>query len=709
MNRSPRFRTSRTLACAAALLCGAQGLSAQSTAPAAPTAGGDAPATAVLPPVQVRGHYDNDIGTSDAASEGAVTQRLIQNRPALRPGEILEFVPGMIVTQHSGNGKANQYFLRGFNLDHGTDFATFVDGMPVNMVTHAHGQGYTDLGFLIPELVRRIDYRKGPYFAREGDFASAGSARLALLDTLPRPLAEITLGQRDYRRGLFAGSTQLGESGVSLLGAVEAQTHNGPWKVPEDQRKFNGWLRATQRDGNSDRALTFMAYDARWTSTDQIPAALVENGTLDRFGSLDPSDGGRSRRISLSGSTRTTLNDGAWQASAYAVSSKLNLFSNFTYFLDDPVNGDQFEQAERRRMFGGELSRVWDVTLGGREHAFTLGLQARHDRLDPVGLYRNRARDRLATTVEAEVKQTQAGVYGEWNARWTPWLRSIAGLRADAARFDVDSSVAGNSGKASDEQLSPKLGLVFGPWQQTEFFVNAGRGFHSNDARGTTARFSPDGTESLDPVPGLAASRGTELGLRTVIVPGLQSSFAVWRLDLDSELVYIGDAGTTEPSGASRRSGVEWNNHWVLDDVGLPGWLLDLDLAASRARFRDAPSGSDRVPGSVDRVASFGIGYAPEGGRWFGHFQVRHFGPRDLVEDGSEQSSATTLAYLRGGWRPTASLTLAIDVFNLFDREASDIDYFYDSRPIQGGPAAEDRHFHPVEPRTLRVTASYRF
>ncbi|MBA2722374.1 MAG: TonB-dependent receptor [Methylibium sp.] len=693
----------RVLACAAALLCSAPGIRAQ------PSPAPQVAQTATLPPVEVRGHYDNDIGTSDAASEGAVTQRLIQNRPALRPGEILEFVPGMIVTQHSGNGKANQYFLRGFNLDHGTDFATFVDGMPVNMVSHAHGQGYTDLNFLIPELVRRIDYRKGPYFAREGDFASAGSARLALLDTLPRPLAEITLGQRDYRRGLFAGSTQLGESGVALLGAVEAQTHDGPWKVPEDLRKFNGWLRASQRDGNNDRALTFMAYDARWTSTDQIPAARVADGTLDRFGSLDPSDGGRSRRISLSSSTRTTLNDGAWQASAYAVSAKLNLFSNFTYFLDDPVNGDQFEQAERRRMFGGELSRVWDVMLGGRAHAFTLGLQARHDRLDPVGLYRNRERDRLATTVEAEVKQTQAGVYGEWNARWTPWLRSIAGLRADAARFDVDSSVAGNSGKASDEQLSPKLGLVFGPWQQTEFFVNAGRGFHSNDARGTTARFSPDGTESLDPVPGLAASRGAELGLRTVIVPGLQSSLAVWRLDLDSELVYIGDAGTTEPSGASRRSGVEWNNHWVLDELGLPGWLLDLDLAASRARFRDAPSGADRVPGSVDRVASFGIGYAPEGGRWFGHFQVRHFGPRDLVEDGSEQSSATTLAYLRGGWRPSPSVTLALDVFNLFDRKASDIDYFYESRPVQEGTAAEDRHFHPVEPRTLRVTASYRF
>jgi hypothetical protein len=682
------------LACAAALPASAQ----------------REPATAVLPPVEVRGHYDTGLGTSDAASEGAVTQRLIANRPALRPGEILEFVPGMIVTQHSGDGKANQYFLRGFNLDHGTDFATFVDGMPVNMVTHAHGQGYTDLNFLIPELVQRIDYRKGPYFAREGDFSSAGSARMSLIDALPRSLAELSLGQRGYRRGVFAGSTALGEGGANLLGAVEAQTNDGPWDVPEDQRKFNGWLRLSQRDGDTHRALTFMAYDARWTATDQVPQRAVADGRLDRFDSLDPSDGGRSQRFSLSGSTRTALDGGEWRASAYVIASELELFSNFTYFLDDPVNGDQFEQAERRRLVGGEISRLWDVVLGGRAHSFRLGLQARHDRLDPVGLYRTRERDRLATTVEAEVRQTQAGLYGEWGAQWTTWLRSQIGLRADSARFDVGSSIAANSGKASDEQLSPKLSLVFGPWRQTEFFVNAGRGFHSNDARGTTARLAPGGAEALDPVPGLAASRGSEIGLRTTVVPGLQSSLALWRLDLDSELVYIGDAGTTEPSGASRRHGIEWNNHWVLDELGWPGWLLDLDLAASKARFRDAPSGADRVPGAVDRVASFGLSYAPEAGRWFGHFQLRHFGPRDLVEDGSQRSASTTLAYLRGGWRASPAFSLTVDVFNLFDREASDIDYYYASR-LPGEPAGglEDRHFHPVEPRTLRVTASFRF
>ncbi len=654
-----------------------------------------------LPPVQVQGHYENGVGTSDAASAGAVTQRLIANRPALRPGELLEFVPGMIVTQHSGDGKANQYFLRGFNLDHGTDFATWVDGMPANMVSHAHGQGYTDLNFVIPELVRRIDYRKGPYAAREGDFSTAGSARLALVDSLSEASAQLTLGQRGDRRGLRAGSTVLGAGGATLLGAVEAQANDGPWDVPEDQRKLNALLRASQRDGGGERSLTLMAYDARWTSTDQIAARAVEQGLIGRFGSLDPSNGGRSQRFSLSASTRTALADGQWQASAYAVRSRLNLFSNFTYFAADPVNGDQFEQAERRVLAGGEVSRRWDFGAHGAEQSIEAGAQLRHDRLSPVGLYLNRARARLSTTSEADVRQTHLGVFADWSARWTPWLRSVAGVRADSKRFDVSSSIAGNSGTADDAALSPKLSLVFGPWQKSEFFVNAGRGFHSNDARGTT--------DGAAPVPGLVPGTGMELGARTQLVPGLQTSAALWQLDLDSELVYIGDAGVTEPTFGSRRRGIEINNHWVLDGMGLPGWWFDLDLAASRARYRGAPAGADRVPGAVDRVASLGIAYAPEASRWFGAFQLRHFGPRDLVEDGSQRSAATTLAYLRGGFKPLPGLSLTLDIFNLFDREASDIDYYYESRLAVEASAVADRHFHPVEPRTLRVTAAWKF
>jgi hypothetical protein len=573
------------------------------------------------------------------------------------------------------------------------------------MVSHAHGQGYSDLNFLIPELVSRIGYRKGPYFASEGDFASAGSARISLLDDLPGGLAQVTLGQNDYRRALLAGSRSFGV--FDLLGALELAGHDGPWQVPADQHKVNALVRATQRDGNGERSLTFMAYNSRWTATDQIAQRAVDAGTLDRFGSLDPTDGGRTQRVSLSAQQRTSTADGGEsRVSVYAITSRLNLFSNFTYLLDDPTNGDQFEQAERRRVFGAEASRRWSLAPGGYDSLLTVGAQLRHDRLSPVGLHLTTQRQRLSTTQESAVRQTQLGLYGELATTWTPWLRSVAGLRADGYRAKVTSSIPENSGSSRDWLASPKLSLIFGPWRQTELFVNAGAGFHSNDARGTVARISPREGTPIDSVPPLSKSRGAELGVRTEIVRGLQSSLALWRLDLDSELVFVGDAGDTEASRPSRREGIEWNTHWALDALGWKSWLLDLDLATSRARFKeDAPEGN-RVPGAVGRVASFGLTYAPEG-RWFGHFQLRYFGPRDLTEDGSQRSRSTTLAYLRLGFRPTKDSRLALDVFNLFDRKANDIEYFYASR-LAGEDTAgiEDRHFHPVEPRTVRLTFS---
>ena len=482
-----------------ALLVPASAL-AQSVADAGPIDAGARPES--QEEIEVVGHYENAIGTSDAASEGRITRQLVEDRPILRPGEVLELVPGLIITQHSGSGKANQYFLRGFNLDHGTDFATFVDGMPVNQPTHAHGHGYSDLNLLIPELVRRIDYRKGPYFASDGDFASAGSARLSLMDELPRGLAQLTLGEHG-RRALLA------QSGGHWLGALELQGNDGPWVEPERLHKLNGWLRWSDNSERVQRSVTLMAYNARWNATDQIPARAA----LDSFASLDPSDGGRTQRISLSAQQRVTLDDGDWRVSAYAIGSRLNLWSNFTYFLDDPVNGDQFEQAERRHTHGGEASRRWSFELVGREAQLTVGAQARDDRLSPIGLYRTVRRERAATTQEQQVRQREFGVYGEFATTWTPWLRSIAGLRTDRWQARVEGL-----GSRSASLTSSKLSLVFGPWRQTEAFVNWGTGFHSNDARGALA--------ATDPAPPLVKSRGAELGLRSEIVPGLQSSLA---------------------------------------------------------------------------------------------------------------------------------------------------------------------------------------
>ena len=654
------------------------------------------------PVVRVMGHYDNAVGTSDAASQGVITADLVANRPALRTGELLEFVPGMIVTQHSGDGKANQYFLRGFNLDHGTDFATYVDGMPVNMRTHAHGQGYSDLNFLIPELVQRIDYMKGPYFADQGDFASAGAARFRIADRLPAGLASLSLGSFGYRRGLLAGSTA--GAGGTLLYGLELGRNDGPWDVPEGVRKLNALLRYSRGGADDGWSLTAMAYRNRWRSTDQVPLRAVESGLIGRFGSLDPSDGGATARTSLSYALKQRGAGTLFELDAWLVRSRLDLFSDFTYALADPDGGDQFQQSERRTLAGANVAQTWTADWGGLAVRNKLGLQARHDRIDPVGIYGTVARVRTATVREDRVREGSAALYAENVVQWQPWLRSVAGLRYDAYRFCVASSIAGNSGSAAAAIVSPKLSLILGPWERTEFFANAGRGFHSNDARGTTQTRLPDGSPA-DPVSPLVATRGAELGLRTEIVPGLQSSMALWRLDIDSELLFVGDAGATAPSRASRRRGIEWNNHYI----AAPGMLFDLDVALSHARYAGHDPGGDDIPGSLNRVVA--AGFTLEGrGRWSGGAELRHFGPRPLVEDGSVRSASTTLAYARVGYRLAPRTRLTLDVFNLFDRKASDIDYYYASR-LPGEPArgVDDIHFHPVEPRSLRLTLQHGF
>lgn len=669
---------------------------------------GDA-VVAALERVEVSGrHYDNAVGSTDAASQGAIRAELLKSRPALRPGEVLEFVPGVIVTQHSGDGKANQYFLRGFNLDHGTDFATTVNGLPVNMPTHGHGQGYSDLNFLIPELVDRIEYRKGPYFARNGDFAAAGSADIAYRQTLDEGFAALTLGRRGFQRFVGAGSTALG-GGLNLLGAVELQRNDGPWKQPERLRKSNGVLTLSGGNRTEGWSASLMGYDARWNSADQIPERLIDAGLLDgrpfgRFDAVDPSDGGQTRRTSLSGEWHRAADGQATQVAAYAIGYRLQLFSNFSYAMERPAAGDQFSQQDRRSIYGASLSHGFDHGLGALQARTEVGLQLRHDRIR-VGLFDSVQRRITGTTRDDEVGETLAGLYGQTAVELTPWLRGVAGLRADQARFKVDSlSNAANSGRASAHLFSPKFSLIAGPWARTEFFFNAGRGFHSNDARGTTATVDPRTGAAVDKVPGLVAARGMELGARTEWVPGLQSSLALWKLDFDSELVYSGDSGATEPNRPSTRRGIEWNNRYVP-----MRWLLvDADLAWTHARFADFDAAGDRIPNAVDRVGSIAVTLR-ELGPWSASLQWRYLGTGALVEDNRVRSRPSLTTNLRVARKLRARGELTLDVFNLFDRKVNDIEYFYASQlPGEAAPVA-DRHVHPAEPRTLRVTLKLGF
>lgn len=690
-----RMKTTRYTRHGAAVLALQLGAASALAAPA-----GEAPVEAPQV-VAVIGHYDNAVGTSDAASQGRITTSLIASRPALRTGELLEFVPGMIVTQHSGDGKANQYFLRGFNLDHGTDFATFVDGMPVNMRSHAHGQGYSDLNFLIPELVQRIDYQKGPYFADTGDFASAGAARIRLADTLPG-MASVTLGGNGYRRTVAVDSSAY--AGGNLLYALEANRNEGPWETPEGVRKYSAVLRYSAGGADQGYSITGMAYRNRWRATDQVPQRALDAGLIGRYGTLDASDGGISSRYSLSYALHRRSADSRFEFSAYALHSSLDLYSNFSYLLENPEQGDQFQQSERRNVAGADASNTWLHELGGVAMRSKIGVQARYDKVSPLGLYATAARARTGVIREDRVDEGSAALYAENVASWLPVFRTVAGLRYDAYRFKVGSDTAGNSGKASGGMVSPKLSLILGPWARTEYFLNFGRGFHSNDARGITQTRAEDGT-AVQPVTPLAATRGYEAGLRSELLPGLQSSLALWKMDSASELVYVGDAGDTEASGASRRSGVEWNNHYI----ARPWLLFDLDLATSRARYRHAEAGAKYISGALERAASFGV-TVTDLRRWSGALQLRYFGPRPLTEDNSVRSASTALAYARLAYKLSPGTALTLDVFNLLDKKASDIEYYYASRlPGEAAGGVSDRHLHPVEPRTFRLTLTHRF
>ncbi|MFM7024994.1 MAG: TonB-dependent receptor [Limnohabitans sp.] len=659
-----------------------------------------------LAPVEVVGHYDNAPGTSEAASQGAIGAELLQGQALLRPAEVLEHIAGMVVTQHSGDGKANQYFLRGMNLDHGTDFATTLDGVPINLPTHAHGQGYSDLNLLIPELVRRIDYRKGPYCACDGDFSSAGSAHIIYRTRLERPLAEFTVGQHGHLRALVADSREVGE-GVTLLSAFERLHHDGPWTVAQDLRKSNAQFVLSGGSAREGWRAGLSAYAARWNATDQVPQRLIDAGAYQgqpfgRFDSLDPTDGAHTQRNSLSASWHQATDRTVTRVQAYAIGYDLQLYSNFTYSLQRA--SDQFAQTDHRTVLGGQVTRSWLAELGeGRSLQNTLGLQLRQDRIR-VGLLDTVARQTMATVRDDGVVQSLLGVYAENEMDWRPWLRTVLGLRTDQFNAQVDSHTQlQNSGTARGARLSPKFSLILGPWQQTEWFMNAGRGFHSNDARGATARVDPRTGLPVEAVPALVGSRGQEVGLKSRIVPNLQTTLALWRLDFDSELVYVGDAGSTQAGRPSRRAGLEWSSHWT------PGehlWL-DASLAWTRPRYAD-PGPAPYIANAVQKVANLRIALR-QLGPWSAALGWRYVGAAPLTEDNTVRSAPSMTANLRVGHQWSPDLDWSLDVFNLTNRQNGDIAYVYASR-LAGEPSGvQDLHLHPAEPRSVRLTARLRF
>jgi TonB dependent receptor/TonB-dependent Receptor Plug Domain len=664
------------------------------------------------------------VSNMDAASAGDVGRVQIAAQPLLRPAALLENIPGLIVTQHSGEGKANQYFLRAFNLDHGTDLALEVDDMPVNMPSHAHGQGYSDLNFLIPDLVANLHYKKGPYYADEGDFATAGTARIELANEAP---ASVTagFGEEGYRRGLLLGSTAL--AGGTLLGGGEVYHNDGPFDVPDDYNRLNGIVRYFRGDARDYYTITAMAYSGRWNSTDQIPQRAIIEGIIDRFGSLNPTDGGISSRSSVSFSRVLRTDAHQVQVSAYIIRYKLDLWSTFTYYLKNPFDGDQMLQQDDRVVYGAKASKTWYTSLFGTPMTNVLGVQTRVDDIRDVGIFPTYQRQILGTTQNAGVLESSGALYAENSIQWLERIRTTVGIREDQFEFDVrDKMISDPLGCATGNKraaiLSPKAGVALGPWARLTYFINVGDGYHSNDARGITRSTENSGQLPVTP---LTRATSAEVGFAGNVIADWHTTLDIFRLKLKSELVFDGDAGVTTPSGSTSRTGIEWGNIYHINS-----WLTaDFNAAFTRARF-DANSSPDDlgcsdaaathpctqpfgivgryVPNSPSNVIDAGLSAQLEAG-WFGAVRARHFGVSPLVEDNSARSRAYTTVDAQIGFRESNRWSLTLDLFNIANVKWNDIEYYYASRLHSEASPEADYIVHPGVPRTLRARFQYLF
>ena len=686
--------------------------------------------------INVQGREDDLIGIADSGTQGTVGATEIQDRPILRSGVVLETVPGLIITQHAGGGKANQYYLRGFNLDHGTDFAIFIDDMPLNLPSHAHGEGYSDMNIVIQEFVKRVNFEKGPYYADIGNYGSAGSAHVEYFRTLEKNFAKMEGGTYGYGRAVFGASHKLGPG--SLLAGAEVYYDNGPWVHPDAFTKINGLLTYSQGDDANGASITARGYHGRWHSSDQIPVSAV--ALVGLYGTLDPTDGGHSQRYSLQGEWHRQGANSASKIMAYGFYYDLDLFSDFTYFLVDPVRGDQFEQQDRRWVVGFDAHHTVFSQWAGRKVEYTVGLQLRNDWIHN-GLYATENRVRMeksdyntddstpptlpATRERNRFTDTIVGFYAENKIQWVDKFRSVVALRGDDQKFIVTSLAysaatnAANSGSASKFLPSPKLNLIFGPWANTEFYAQGGFSFHSNDGRGTTQTVEPISVDNPYPntpsskIPPLVQTKGGEIGARTVAVPHLQSTVSLWYLRSNSELQQSGDTGGTSASAQpSNRYGIEWANYYTPREH----WAFDFDFSNSRAQFTEidgddaAPNsaGGKHVPEAVGVVISSGITLHDYAG-FSSSMRLRYFGPRDLTSDAIFRSNQTVMlngeiGYQIRKWRISAEFV------NMLDRKDSDIDYAYESRVIPGltpggTPIAASvftRVAHPVEPFQVR-------
>jgi outer membrane receptor protein involved in Fe transport len=521
---------------------------------------------------------------------------------------------------------------------------------------------------------------------------------------LPFSFAKLEFGQFDHWRFVVGDSQPLGQG--MLLYAIETHSYNGPWDVPEHLRQFKAFVKFTEGDECGGCALSFAAYNGVYTSQEPIPLRAVTSGLIGRFGSLDPTDGGITSRFMLNGQFWRKWDDNSLTTgNAYVTYYSLNTFENETFFLDDPDLGDQIQEKEHRWYTGLNLAHEIPCELLGCKSKHTFGLQLRQDWIpvnDHVGTSARILVDPLSVN---NVSQFSGGLFYKNETQWCEKVRTVAGLRGDLYHFDVDAKITPeNSGEKWDSILSPKGGIIFGPCADTELYLNAGMSFHSNDAKGVFTVVESGTDEPLTPVPGLIQSRGAEVGVRTKLIPNLTSTVALWHLDLESELIFRGDEGATEPLPASRRHGVEVTNYYQLSD-----WLsIYADYSHSTARFSEFNPAGQFVPGAPETVFGGGVAAKACNGLYT-NWNIRYLGPRALIEDNSARSQSTTVVNMETGW-DKPNFRLAVVLLNVLNSHDHDIDYFFASRlpgePLSGVP---DIHFRPLEPFALRVYAMYKW
>lgn len=638
--------------------------------------------------VVVFGRAQQQIGTASSASDGLVGYDDFTTRPMLRVGELVEVIPGMVATQHSGSGKANQYFLRGFNLDHGTDFLATIEGMPINLTTHGHGQGYLDMNFIIPEVVETVEYKKGPYHTEVGDFSSAGSTNFNIYDSLEDNFAEVSVGRFGYYRFVSGNSFEV-DTG-NLLFATEGQLNNGPWVLDDDLKKYNA-IAKYSRVGDTRLQVMATVYHSTWNATDQIPARAVTSGLIDEYGFIDGDLGGNTTRLSLS----STFESENLKLNAYGQYYDFNLFSNFTYFANDPVNGDEFEQIDNRSIWGGSAEYHEHFELDNVRLTWLAGAALRYDNIGEVGLYNTANRARLSAIRHDEADVLSLSGYSRLEATFGENLRLTGGMRVDRNSYSVMALRPENSGKGNDAIVSPKFAAAYKLGNQAEVYANYGQGFHSNDVRGAAIKVDPVSGDPVVPVGLFAKSEGAEIGLRVEPNEDVNFTVAGFWLELDSELVFVGDAGNTEVNDGTRRYGLEFSGFWQAND-----WLaFDVTAATTDAKFNLTQD--NYIPGSVGSVFGAGATVTMDNGIT-GSLRLRHFGSAPLIEDDSVRSEPTTLVNAGIAYE-FDRYTIDLDVFNLFGSNARDITYFYESQLAGEAAAVEDIHYHPVEPFTVRL------